>query len=154
MNIKDIYTLKQHQLNEDGSGFWYYRKKTKRLKVQQQKPVYFDEENQMIDIIERHKGRRDFVFNFHKNYRTHTTLKDQIWDQLKKIAAKLNIESNLNFMSARHAFFSTINEKGYTAKQIQELTKSHTKPKQTERYITRLDEAAKTEELFRQLRKK
>ena len=151
INAKDIYNFKWSQISEDKEYLTYYRKKTTRQRRQEAKqiklyPIHWE-------IIERHKGTGEYLFNLNENYSTVKKLTDSNGRQLKKIAKKLDISTKFMFMSARSSSFTNLS-KHFSGEEIRKTLNTHTKPETTEIYLKRLNSKEKVDDMFDKLHKK
>ena len=150
MNTTDMYSLKWKDVNLDENIFTYYRKKTKRQKRQIAKLVQLSDTH--LEIIERHKGKKEFVFNFESNPRFSTPKKltDHVGKQFLKIRKKIGLSKNFSLMSARTSAFTNLS-KHASANEIMNTLGTHTKVTTTKKYIKRLNQTKKVKDLYDKL---
>ena len=148
MNATDIYNLKWKDVDLENEMFVYYRKKTLRQRRQVAKPVPLNAIH--LEIIERHKGKNEFVFNFKDKYSDSVKLKDQLGKQLRKLRTKIGLSKNFSFMSARNSAFTNLSITN-TPEQIMEVSGSHSKVDTLKGYIKRLNQTEKAKDLFKNL---
>ena len=148
MNATDIYNLKKKDFDLSNNQFIYYRKKTKRQVRQIAKPVTIHPKH--LEIIERHKGSNEYVFNLKSNYENPKKLTDQMHKQLKKIREKIGLSKNFSFMSARNSAFTNLS-KVATPEAIMETLGTHSNLKTLKGYIKKLNKQEKTKDLYKSL---
>lgn len=148
MNATDMFNFKWKDVDLDKGIGYYYRKKTKRQRRQIQKPVIISEKH--LEIIERNKGKKDFVFNFQEIFETKKKLSDHFGRQFKKLRKKIGLSDNFSFMSARNSSFTNLS-KHASANEIMNTLGTHSKEKTLKGYIKRLNQAQKVKELYEKL---
>jgi len=131
-NLTDIARLKISDTS-------YVRKKTRNTSGAEIKVRIFTPE--MLEIIERHKGSGELVFNIITDsdsekeiYQKVRKKTDQITQQCKKLANLLGLNEKFSFQWARHTVGFTLANSGLPMKAIQENF-GHTNMKTTEGYI-------------------
>jgi len=148
MNATDMYSLKWKDLDLDKRIGYYYRKKTKKQRRQIAKPIEITDTH--LKIIERHKGKKEFVFNFQKQFETKKKLSDHFGRQFKKLRKKIGLSDNFSFMSARVSAFTNLS-KHASANEINETLGTHSKDTTTKIYIKRLNQTQKVKDLYKKL---
>jgi len=150
MNATDMYSLKWKDLDLDKGIGYYYRKKTKKQRRQIAKPIEITDTH--LEIIERHKGKKEFVFNFESipKLSTNKKLTDHIGRQFRKLRKKIGLSDNFSFMSARNSSFTNLS-KVASSNEIMEVLGTHAKEKTLKGYIKRLNQTQKVKDLYEKL---
>lgn len=133
MNLKDIAKLKVGQTEWVRSKTEHTSKEEKRLDIE------FNDE--MNDIVKRHKGRGKMLFNileYNDDSATITKKVDNkissIAKQIKNLAKILELPEKLSFQWARHSYTTNVYRAGVNLKAISE-TLGHRSLKTTENYL-------------------
>lgn len=134
-NCIDIFSLKWSDI--DGDTIYFIRKKT-------DKRVRTDLTNKMLDIIKRHGSRKignDYIFNVipvNANeleiLKVSRTAIASININLKSIAAKIGITTDISTYFARHSFSTIMLNDGASPSMISKQL-GHTSIKTTESYL-------------------
>jgi|TARA_B110000902_G_scaffold16827_1_gene19726 integrase len=148
MNATDMYNFKWKNVDLDKGIGHYYRKKTKRQRRQILKPLIISEKH--LEIIQRHKGKNEFVFNFQEKFETKKKLSDHFGRQFKKLRKKIGLSDNFSFMSARNSSFTNLS-KVASSNEIMETLGTHSKEKTLKGYIKRLNQTQKVKDLYEKL---
>lgn len=141
MNIKDIARLKYSNINSDVIRF--VRAKTQRSKKNQkfiEIPIT-ERIGRILDLHGSKGGYNDYIFNIltkdmnpEQEYRAVQQMTANVNHNMKRIAAKLGIESNVTSYTARHSFASQLKRQGVSTEYIQEAL-GHTSKDTTENYL-------------------
>ncbi len=136
MNLKDIAKLKKNQTQYVRSKTEFTSKKEKRINL--------DFNEIQLSIIERHKGKGDYLFNILTDGDSQEVITKKVSNktsaiakQMKNLAKKLDLPKELSFQWARHSYATNMYRDNVNFKAISESL-GHTSLKTTENYIDSL----------------
>ena len=152
MNAADLYTLRWKDVDLENNMAYFYRKKTDSQRRQIAKPVLLTDLH--LEIIERHKGKGDYVFNFKKRFPvSKKQLTDHLGKQFALLRKKIGLSNNFSFQSARNSSFTELSKEA-TPEEIMEILGTHSNVKTLKGYIKRLNKTEKAKDLLKKLHKK
>jgi len=136
MNLKDIAKLKKNQTEYVRSKTEFTSKKEKRISL--------DLNEIQQEIIKRHKGKGDSLFNILEDGDTGATITKKVNNktsaiakQMKNLAKKLDLPKELSYQWARHSYATNMFRDKVNFKAISESL-GHSSLKTTENYIDSL----------------
>jgi len=143
INLRDVINLQWNNVHDD--KIYYYRSKTfKRSRVKRKNTVFLDDRTS--SIIQRYRGTGVYIFNVldesmseEQKYRTGKNFIRKINQHLKKVAAELDISTDISSIWSRHSFATEMKKKKVSPYIIQEAF-GHKDIKTTENYMSSLVE--------------